>query len=148
MQPGILRGGLGLSFCFKQMWREALSWRSSQPWVGFRGEVRGVCWGALSSPVCPLSQHAMPFWRVSSHSDLMALHHALELEYLWPPHSTLKPHSCPVTRDTSCRPESRISARLVTYRSRHTDAQLPSVSTSALVVHEGPRLFLQNSCCL
>uniref|UniRef100_A0A4W2E7V6 Eyes absent homolog n=1 Tax=Bos indicus x Bos taurus TaxID=30522 RepID=A0A4W2E7V6_BOBOX len=27
-------------------------------------------------------KHAMPFWRVSSHSDLMALHHALELEYL------------------------------------------------------------------
>ena len=32
--------------------------------------------------VCPPPQHAMPFWRVSSHSDLMALHHALELEYL------------------------------------------------------------------
>ncbi|XP_062045534.1 eyes absent homolog 1 isoform X2 [Lepus europaeus] len=27
-------------------------------------------------------KHAMPFWRISSHSDLMALHHALELEYL------------------------------------------------------------------
>ncbi|XP_078456551.1 protein phosphatase EYA1-like isoform X2 [Lampetra planeri] len=27
-------------------------------------------------------QHNMPFWRISSHSDLMALHHALELEYL------------------------------------------------------------------
>lgn len=27
-------------------------------------------------------KHSMPFWRISSHSDLMALHHALELEYL------------------------------------------------------------------
>ncbi|XP_038665524.1 eyes absent homolog 1 isoform X3 [Scyliorhinus canicula] len=27
-------------------------------------------------------KHTMPFWRISSHSDLMALHHALELEYL------------------------------------------------------------------
>uniref|UniRef100_A0A670IDZ8 Eyes absent homolog n=1 Tax=Podarcis muralis TaxID=64176 RepID=A0A670IDZ8_PODMU len=27
-------------------------------------------------------KHAMPFWRITSHSDLMALHHALELEYL------------------------------------------------------------------
>nr|XP_032810818.1 eyes absent homolog 1-like isoform X5 [Petromyzon marinus] len=27
-------------------------------------------------------KHNMPFWRISSHSDLMALHHALELEYL------------------------------------------------------------------
>ncbi|XP_072234564.1 eyes absent homolog 1 isoform X3 [Leuresthes tenuis] len=27
-------------------------------------------------------QHNMPFWRISSHSDLMALHHALDLEYL------------------------------------------------------------------
>ncbi|KAK1173833.1 hypothetical protein AOXY_G4044 [Acipenser oxyrinchus oxyrinchus] len=27
-------------------------------------------------------KHNMPFWRVSSHSDLMALHHALELDYL------------------------------------------------------------------
>uniref|UniRef100_A0A8C7DHQ4 Eyes absent homolog n=1 Tax=Oncorhynchus kisutch TaxID=8019 RepID=A0A8C7DHQ4_ONCKI len=26
--------------------------------------------------------HNMPFWRISSHSDLMALHHALDLEYL------------------------------------------------------------------
>ncbi|MGH0146010.1 UNVERIFIED_CONTAM: hypothetical protein FKN15_034570 [Acipenser sinensis] len=26
-------------------------------------------------------KHNMPFWRISSHSDLMALHHALELEY-------------------------------------------------------------------
>lgn len=29
-----------------------------------------------------LPQHNMPFWRISSHSDLMALHHALDLEYL------------------------------------------------------------------
>ncbi|XP_075928162.1 protein phosphatase EYA1-like isoform X1 [Petromyzon marinus] len=28
------------------------------------------------------TQHNMPFWRISGHSDLMALHHALELEYL------------------------------------------------------------------
>ncbi|XP_036405898.1 eyes absent homolog 4 isoform X2 [Megalops cyprinoides] len=28
------------------------------------------------------SQHNMPFWRISSHSDLLALHQALELEYL------------------------------------------------------------------
>ncbi|XP_064412156.1 eyes absent homolog 4 isoform X2 [Latimeria chalumnae] len=28
------------------------------------------------------TQHNMPFWRISSHSDLLALHHALELEYL------------------------------------------------------------------
>uniref|UniRef100_A0A8C4DB21 Eyes absent homolog n=1 Tax=Dicentrarchus labrax TaxID=13489 RepID=A0A8C4DB21_DICLA len=27
-------------------------------------------------------KHNMPFWRISSHSDLMALHHALDLEYL------------------------------------------------------------------
>nr|XP_048281308.1 eyes absent homolog 4 isoform X3 [Myodes glareolus] len=27
-------------------------------------------------------QHNMPFWRISSHSDLLALHQALELEYL------------------------------------------------------------------
>ncbi|XP_073535531.1 protein phosphatase EYA1 isoform X1 [Phyllobates terribilis] len=27
-------------------------------------------------------KHSMPFWRITSHSDLMALHHALELEYL------------------------------------------------------------------
>ncbi|XP_040210331.1 eyes absent homolog 1 isoform X1 [Rana temporaria] len=27
-------------------------------------------------------KHSMPFWRISSHSDLMALHHALELDYL------------------------------------------------------------------
>ncbi|XP_064412160.1 eyes absent homolog 4 isoform X5 [Latimeria chalumnae] len=27
-------------------------------------------------------KHNMPFWRISSHSDLLALHHALELEYL------------------------------------------------------------------
>uniref|UniRef100_A0A4W3H0D7 Eyes absent homolog n=2 Tax=Callorhinchus milii TaxID=7868 RepID=A0A4W3H0D7_CALMI len=27
-------------------------------------------------------KHTMPFWRISSHSDLMSLHHALELEYL------------------------------------------------------------------
>nr|XP_032825187.1 eyes absent homolog 1-like isoform X5 [Petromyzon marinus] len=27
-------------------------------------------------------KHNMPFWRISGHSDLMALHHALELEYL------------------------------------------------------------------
>uniref|UniRef100_A0A8C9U6R6 Eyes absent homolog n=1 Tax=Scleropages formosus TaxID=113540 RepID=A0A8C9U6R6_SCLFO len=27
-------------------------------------------------------KHNMPFWRISSHSDLMALHHALELDYL------------------------------------------------------------------
>ncbi|KAM8966773.1 protein phosphatase EYA1 isoform 9-T9 [Pelodytes ibericus] len=27
-------------------------------------------------------KHSMPYWRISSHSDLMALHHALELEYL------------------------------------------------------------------
>uniref|UniRef100_A0A6I8PKC7 Eyes absent homolog n=1 Tax=Ornithorhynchus anatinus TaxID=9258 RepID=A0A6I8PKC7_ORNAN len=27
-------------------------------------------------------KHAMPFWRISSHSDLMALYHALELDYL------------------------------------------------------------------
>lgn len=51
MQPGILRGGLGLSFCFKQMWWEALSWRSSQPWVGFRGEVR-ACAGELCPHLC------------------------------------------------------------------------------------------------
>ncbi|XP_054414150.2 eyes absent homolog 4 isoform X6 [Pongo abelii] len=28
------------------------------------------------------NQHNMPFWRISSHSDLLALHQALELEYL------------------------------------------------------------------
>ncbi|XP_031726235.1 protein phosphatase EYA4 isoform X9 [Anarrhichthys ocellatus] len=28
------------------------------------------------------SQHNMPFWRISSHSDLLALHQALEFEYL------------------------------------------------------------------
>uniref|UniRef100_A0A8C9WGQ7 Eyes absent homolog n=1 Tax=Scleropages formosus TaxID=113540 RepID=A0A8C9WGQ7_SCLFO len=28
------------------------------------------------------TQHNMPFWRISSHSDLLALHQALELEYL------------------------------------------------------------------
>nr|XP_033795226.1 eyes absent homolog 4 isoform X4 [Geotrypetes seraphini] len=28
------------------------------------------------------AQHNMPFWRISSHSDLLALHQALELEYL------------------------------------------------------------------
>uniref|UniRef100_A0A3B3QSM4 Eyes absent homolog n=1 Tax=Paramormyrops kingsleyae TaxID=1676925 RepID=A0A3B3QSM4_9TELE len=28
------------------------------------------------------SQHNMPFWRISSHSDLLALHQALELDYL------------------------------------------------------------------
>ncbi|XP_041952303.1 eyes absent homolog 4 isoform X9 [Alosa sapidissima] len=28
------------------------------------------------------SQHNMPFWRISSHSDLLALHQALEYEYL------------------------------------------------------------------
>uniref|UniRef100_A0A8C4QHK0 Eyes absent homolog n=1 Tax=Eptatretus burgeri TaxID=7764 RepID=A0A8C4QHK0_EPTBU len=27
-------------------------------------------------------KHSMPFWRVSSHSDLLALQHALEMEYL------------------------------------------------------------------
>ncbi|XP_060920232.1 eyes absent homolog 1 isoform X9 [Labrus mixtus] len=27
-------------------------------------------------------KHNMPFWRISSHSDLMALHHALDLDYL------------------------------------------------------------------
>ncbi|XP_075439711.1 protein phosphatase EYA1 isoform X8 [Ascaphus truei] len=27
-------------------------------------------------------KHSMPYWRITSHSDLMALHHALELEYL------------------------------------------------------------------
>ncbi|XP_041737293.2 eyes absent homolog 1 isoform X11 [Coregonus clupeaformis] len=27
-------------------------------------------------------KHNMPFWRISSHSDLLALHHALDLEYL------------------------------------------------------------------
>uniref|UniRef100_UPI00358F3DC7 eyes absent homolog 1-like isoform X1 n=1 Tax=Myxine glutinosa TaxID=7769 RepID=UPI00358F3DC7 len=27
-------------------------------------------------------KHNMPYWRISSHSDLLALHHALELEYL------------------------------------------------------------------
>ena len=27
-------------------------------------------------------KHNMPFWRISSHSDLLALHQALELEYL------------------------------------------------------------------
>uniref|UniRef100_A0A4W4F7G7 Eyes absent homolog n=1 Tax=Electrophorus electricus TaxID=8005 RepID=A0A4W4F7G7_ELEEL len=27
-------------------------------------------------------KHNMPFWRITSHSDLMALHHALDLEYL------------------------------------------------------------------
>ncbi|GAA6091098.1 eyes absent homolog 1 isoform X1 [Tachysurus ichikawai] len=27
-------------------------------------------------------KHNMPYWRISSHSDLMALHHALDLEYL------------------------------------------------------------------
>ncbi|XP_041717542.1 eyes absent homolog 1-like isoform X7 [Coregonus clupeaformis] len=27
-------------------------------------------------------KHNMPFWRISNHSDLMALHHALDLEYL------------------------------------------------------------------
>nr|AAK31354.1 eyes absent-1 alpha [Xenopus laevis] len=27
-------------------------------------------------------KHSMPFWRITSHSDLMALHHALDLEYL------------------------------------------------------------------
>lgn len=27
-------------------------------------------------------QHNMPFWRISSHSDLLALHQALEFEYL------------------------------------------------------------------
>ncbi|XP_035283785.1 eyes absent homolog 1-like isoform X3 [Anguilla anguilla] len=27
-------------------------------------------------------KHNMPFWRISSHSDLAALHHALELDYL------------------------------------------------------------------
>ncbi|XP_036374547.1 eyes absent homolog 1-like [Megalops cyprinoides] len=27
-------------------------------------------------------KHNMPFWRISSHSDLMALHHALEQDYL------------------------------------------------------------------
>lgn len=27
-------------------------------------------------------KHNMPFWRISSHSDIMALHHALDLEYL------------------------------------------------------------------
>lgn len=44
------------------------------------GPVLGVfsVFTTLSAPL----QHAMPFWRVSSHSDLMALHHALELEYL------------------------------------------------------------------
>uniref|UniRef100_A0A8C6R5T8 Eyes absent homolog n=1 Tax=Nannospalax galili TaxID=1026970 RepID=A0A8C6R5T8_NANGA len=28
------------------------------------------------------NQHNMPFWRISNHSDLLALHQALELEYL------------------------------------------------------------------
>ncbi|KTF86953.1 hypothetical protein cypCar_00024473 [Cyprinus carpio] len=32
--------------------------------------------------VCFSSQHNMPFWRISSHSDLLALHQALEFEYL------------------------------------------------------------------
>lgn len=32
--------------------------------------------------LCVSFQHNMPFWRISSHSDLMALHHALDLEYL------------------------------------------------------------------
>ncbi|KTF93999.1 hypothetical protein cypCar_00017159 [Cyprinus carpio] len=31
---------------------------------------------------CFSSQHNMPFWRISSHSDLLALHQALEFEYL------------------------------------------------------------------
>ncbi|XP_032875216.1 eyes absent homolog 1 isoform X11 [Amblyraja radiata] len=38
-------------------------------------------WSSQISSLCCL-QHTMPFWRISSHSDLMALHHALELEYL------------------------------------------------------------------
>lgn len=39
-------------------------------------------WVSILTIHLPSLQHAMPFWRVSSHSDLMALHHALELEYL------------------------------------------------------------------
>lgn len=32
--------------------------------------------------ICFSPQHNMPFWRISSHSDLLALHQALEFEYL------------------------------------------------------------------
>ena len=47
-------------------------------WVGLNTKMLGVIFTCC---LC-CSQHAMPFWRISSHSDLMALHHALELEYL------------------------------------------------------------------
>lgn len=37
---------------------------------------------SLPSLLLLTTQHNMPFWRISSHSDLLALHQALELEYL------------------------------------------------------------------
>lgn len=58
--------------------------------------------------VCPL-QHAMPFWSLQP-PDLMALHHALELEYLCTVTHTLKLHSHPVTGDTSTKLESQVGA--------------------------------------
>lgn len=31
---------------------------------------------------CPSVQHNMPFWRISTHGDLVSLHQALELDFL------------------------------------------------------------------
>lgn len=147
MQPGILRGGLSLSFRFTQRWHWGPSWQSSQPWeqgwapTGLRRRAgRGAC--SVLTCVCP-SQHAMPFWRVSSHSDLMALHHALELEYLWPPRSTFQLLGCSATRSKSSRPESRVGAALA--NSPVSTSRRASAFAAAVAVNEGPRLCLQNS---
>lgn len=32
-----------------------------------------------------LLQHNMPFWRITNHADLVSLHQALELDFLWGP---------------------------------------------------------------
>uniref|UniRef100_A0A8C7DJF4 Eyes absent homolog n=2 Tax=Oncorhynchus kisutch TaxID=8019 RepID=A0A8C7DJF4_ONCKI len=47
-------------------------------WLRMAGSIRAGVGGGFHFQ----KSHNMPFWRISSHSDLMALHHALDLEYL------------------------------------------------------------------
>ena len=38
---------------------------------------------ASSRRLCVVLQMSWPFWRITNHSDMAALHHALDLGYLW-----------------------------------------------------------------
>lgn len=69
--------------CFDHLTRKQANSKKGPSCMHLVGRVRVFFpQGFNSAPTKCHPQHNMPFWRISSHSDLLALHQALEFEYL------------------------------------------------------------------